>query len=106
MSNTTNRPTLKSLAVLVLEGNAAKATDAPKRKARKAAPKADAKGAQPKAELGHKAWNKTLSTKARLAGKQADGTSVYRAVMNAWTDVKVDRDAGLSPDQVLAKFTA
>ena len=28
----------------------------------------------------------------------------YRAVMDAWTDVQADREAGLTPDQVLAKF--
>jgi hypothetical protein len=135
MSNTTNRLSLKVLAdelaqaraesaaqraeiaeltatVSLLTGTA-KATDAPKRTTRRTAKKAAAKkaaaptkGAQPKAALGRKEWNHTLSAKARLAGKRADGTTVYRAVMDAWADVQADREAGLTPDQVVAKYRA
>jgi len=57
--------------------------------------------------LSRSAWNKTLTTKARLAGKVVpNGASVYSLVTspNGWAKVQQMRAEGATPDQVLAAF--
>lgn len=49
------------------------------------------------------AWNKTLATKARLAGKR-DGASVYSLVMADWSEVQALRASGCTPDEVLGLY--
>lgn len=69
----------------------------------KAAPKAKAKKATTKGErtdLTRRDWNKTVTTKARLAGGDT-----YKRVIAAWADVKAAHAEGLTPDQVIARFT-
>lgn len=88
-----------------------KATPKPKaRKAtRKAAPKVTpkvTKGAtalRTGAGMTKAEWNKTLSTKARLAGKR-DGVSVYSVVMGDWAEVQALRSAGVTPDEALSLY--
>ena len=71
----------------------------------KPAPRAHVtKGAQAKADLGRKAWNRTVTAKARLMGRHADGRSVYAHVTDAWVDVQAMRAQGMTPDEVLAKL--
>jgi len=67
-------------------------------------PKAAAKvtkGASTREVLSRKDWNRTLTAKARLMGKR-DGVSVYSLVIDAWDEVQKSREAGMTPDQVLA----
>lgn len=64
------------------------------------------KGAQTREALPRKVWNKTLTTKARLAGKLYGGQSVYSAVIADWGFVQEQREAGMTPDQVLEFFVA
>lgn len=76
-------------------------------KTRKAQPKAETKatkGSQTRETLSRKGWNRTLTAKAKLAGKFDDGTSVYAWVLEHWTTVQGYRDAGMTPDQALAEF--
>ena len=73
---------------------ASKASKAPKAKA---APKAT-KGER--TDLTRRDWNKTVTTKARLAGGDT-----YKRVIAAWADVKAAHAEGLTPDQVIARFT-
>ena len=63
----------------------------------KAAPKAT-KGER--TDLTRRDWNKTVTTKARLAGGDT-----YKRVIAAWADVKAAHAEGLTPDQVIARFT-
>lgn len=85
------------------------ATKAPKAKAPKAAPAPKAsKGSRSVAGgsgLSRSAWNKTLTTKARLAGKGKGGKSVYSLVTGDWAKVQQMRAEGMTPDQALAAFT-
>lgn len=57
--------------------------------------------------LSRSAWNKTLTAKARLAGKGKGGKSVISLVTSAegWAKVQAMRTEGMTPDQVLARFT-
>ena len=78
---------------------------------RKAEPKAPAtkkaqvtKGAQTRETLSRKDWNRTLTAKARLAGKYDCGTSVYAYVLANWDEAQVAREAGMTPDEFLAQF--
>lgn len=59
------------------------------------------KGSQPvgKGALTRKAWNKTLTTKARLAGGDT-----YKRVIAAWAEVQQARTDGYTPDEVIAQF--
>lgn len=59
------------------------------------------KGASTREVLSRKDWNRTLTAKARLMGKR-DGVSVYSQVIAAWDEVQKSREAGMTPDQVLA----
>lgn len=79
------------------------AVTAPKaapKKATKAtkAKKATTKGAS--TSLTRSEWNKTVTTKARLAGGDT-----YKRVIAAWADVKAAHAQGQTPDQVIARFT-
>lgn len=74
-----------------------------KAKARKAPA---TKGAQTRETLSRKEFNRTLTTKARLAGKYEDGTTVYAAVVAEWAWVQEQREAGVTVDDVLAAFFA
>lgn len=52
--------------------------------------------------LSRSAWNKTLTTKARLAGKRTDGVSFYKHLTSNWDAVQGMRSEGYTPDEVLA----
>lgn len=84
-------------------------TKAPKaKKAAKAPATVATKGAKAVAGgsgLSRSAWNKTLTTKARLAGKGKGGKSVYSLVTAGWAQVQELRAQGSTPDEVLARFT-
>jgi hypothetical protein len=55
--------------------------------------------------LSRKDWNRTLTAKARLAGKTASGEfSVYALVQADWAGVQACRERGMTPDEVLATF--
>lgn len=76
----------------------------------KAAPKATTKkakgtkGSQTRETLSRTEFNRTVTAKARLAGK-INGTSVYRTVLNSWAQVQELREQGHTPDQVLEVLT-
>lgn len=80
-----------------LDAPAAKAPKAPKSKAAPKAPKATKGG---RTDLTRRDWNKTVTTKARLAGGDT-----YKRVIAAWAEVKAAHAEGLTPDQVIARFT-
>lgn len=93
---------------------AEKATKASKKASKatgtKAAPKATTKkakgtkGSQTRETLSRTEFNRTVTAKARLAGK-VNGTSVYRTVLNSWAQVQELREQGHTPDQVLEALT-
>lgn len=77
-----------------------KAKPAQARKAtKKAAPKVVTKGAQTRETLSRKAWNRTLTAKARFAGGKT-----YASVVANWAQAQEAREAGMTPDQALALF--
>lgn len=93
---------------------------APAKTTRKAAPKAaprpkvaakvvttaPAKGAQTRESLSRKEWNRTLTAKARLAGKTGTGSSVYSVVLANWADAQEAAKAGVTPDAFLGQILA
>lgn len=84
-------------------------TKSAKKVAAKVQPKAAAKptkGAQSRETLSRKDWNKTLATKARLAGSRPGKAdeSVYSAIMRDWALIQAKREAGITPDAVLALY--
>lgn len=85
----------------------AKTVRAPKARKAKADPK-PTKGAQTRETLSRTEWNRTLTAKARLAGKYdkgaRKGTSVYAFVVAAWDQAQKSREAGMTPDEALALF--
>lgn len=108
---------IASLTKAVLAGQAHAAVPVKARTTRKASPKAPkvtqpkadlkpTKGAQSRETLSRKDWNRTLTAKARLAGKTADGCSVYADVTDDWARVQVLRAQGATPDEVLARYAA
>ena len=100
---------LRGLIVAYLDGQgSAKAVTPPKTDARpkagKAAPK-PTKGAQTRETLSRKDWNRTLTAKARRAGK-IQGVSVISIVMAHWAWVQENaRNQGWTPDETLAYLT-
>lgn len=75
---------------------------------RKAA-KATTKGSLAKgAGLTRKAWNRTFTTKVRLAGKAPSGVSYYAQAVEpaAWGEIAALRDNGATPDQAVALVLA
>lgn len=86
-----------------------KAAPKPKAVAAKVVPTAPAKkGASALGEISRKDWNRTLTTKARLAGKRAGQAdeSVYSALLTDWVAIQARRAAGETPDAVLADYLA
>lgn len=82
---------------------ARKKTTTKKPAAKKVAPKPTPKGAQTREVLSRKDWNRTLTAKARLAGKCACAEkSIYSLVVARWDEATRMRDAGVTPDEVLA----
>lgn len=82
---------------------------AAKKVAAKVQPKAVAKptkGAQTRETLTRSAWNRTLCTKARLAGARPGKAdeSVYSAIQRDWALIQAKREAGITPDAVLALY--
>jgi hypothetical protein len=82
---------------------------AAKKVAAKVQPKAVAKptkGAQTRETLKRSDWNRTLCTKARLAGARPGKAdeSVYSAIQRDWTLIQARREAGFTPDEVLATY--
>lgn len=67
---------------------------------------APAKGAQTRETLSRKDWNRTLTAKARLAGKAGTGCSVYSVVVANWDAAKAAQAAGVTPDAFLATVLA
>lgn len=91
--------------VVVASEPVAKTTPARTRKASTRKPAAKVtKGAQTRESLSRKDWNRTLTAKAKLAGKYDDGTSVYAYVIANWDEVQGQREAGMTPDEVLAQY--
>jgi hypothetical protein len=95
--------------VTALDPKAPAKADAPKAQARKprakkATPKPAPKGAQTRETLSRKDWNRTLTAKARLAGRYDTGDSVYAYVLANWDEAQQAREAGMTPDQFLAQF--
>lgn len=86
----------------------APARNATRKVTRKVAkPKAVAKptkGAQTRETLSRKEWNRTLTAKARLAGRYDTGDSVYAYVLANWDEAQTAREAGMTPDEFLAGF--
>jgi hypothetical protein len=65
---------------------------------------AKTKGASVKGEVSRKDWNRTLTTKARLAGKRDSGTSVYSLVLADWDKARTAHAAGMTPDAFLSAY--
>lgn len=83
-------------AVTAKPSPAKKATRKP---AKKATTKAPTKGSQTRETLSRKDFNRTVTTKARLAGG-----ATYKLVIANWDVVSEARDAGMTPDEVIAHF--
>lgn len=117
MSTTTTRPStsarlsaleaqqteiLKALEALTATLTGAQPAKARTRKAQpKAAPKPVkvTKGAQTRETLSRKDWNRTLTTKARLAGGDT-----YKRVLAQWDRAQELRNSGKTPDEALAQI--
>lgn len=94
---------LENAAVAAKPVTAATKANTRTRKAAKPA-KPATKGAQTRETLSRKEWNRTLTAKAKLAGKYTNGESVYAYVLANWAEVQGQRDAGMTPDEVLAQY--
>lgn len=109
MSNTVSRTEFNALAAQVKAIALALGVEEPakapaKKTTTKAVAKPAAKGAQTRETLSRKDWNRTLTAKARLAGKYDNGESVYSWVLANWDEAQVAREAGMTPDEFLAGF--
>lgn len=97
---------MKAMLTAALDPSA-KAVTQPKAD-RKPQPKADrpaTKGAQTRETLSRKDWNRTLTAKARRAGK-VQGVSVISVVNAHWDFCQEAREVrGWTPDETLAYLT-
>lgn len=92
---------LRTMQAPASKPKAAKAKPQPKAAAKVVTTAPAKKGAQTRETLSRKDWNRTLTTKARLAGKIGE-VSVYSLVLAAWDRAQAAREAGVTPDEFLA----